>query len=141
MKIECGICMMQETLNDELKNEVSGFVNKYNLPAISYIKVLNMIRGKCLNGDEHSFQFQDEFMAEVNDYVEKHKKARTDIQNLLGENGKLERELSEYEAKIKEIRAKVEANEDRVTSLEEDIEDCQTNVHTLTGADDIAIWY
>jgi peptidoglycan hydrolase CwlO-like protein len=141
MKVECTICTMQEILSEEAIKEVSKMVNKYKLPAISYIKILNMIRGKCLNGDEHSFQFDDEFMSQIGYSVEQHKKANSDIQNLTGENSKLEKELSEHEAKIKEIRAKVEANEDRMTTLEMDIEDCKTSIHTLTGADDIAIWY
>lgn len=141
MKIECTICTMQETLSDESKKEVSDIVNKYNLPAISYIKVLNMIRGKCLNSDEHSFQFTDDFMQEVTDTVKKYKKAEAEAQKLLEENGKCGKELNEHEAKIKELKAKIEANEDRLGGLDKDIDGYKVDISTITGADDITIWY
>jgi peptidoglycan hydrolase CwlO-like protein len=141
MKVECTICMMQETLSDETKKEVSGIVNKYNLPAISYIKILNMIRGKCLNGDEHSFQFDEEFMNEVAGAVDKYKKAEAEAQKLLEENGKCGKELNEHEAKIKELKAKIEANEDRLGGLDKNIDSYKVAINVMTGADDITIWY
>ncbi len=141
MKISCPICMMEETLDIETIDEVSGIVNKHNLQAISYIKILNMIRGKCLKGDEHSFHFEEEFMEDVTDTIEKHKKAQSEIQKLIEENDVVGKELNELEAKIKESKAKLEANKDRIKGLEKDVEGYCTYVNLLTGADDISIWY
>ncbi len=141
MKVECTICTMQQTVRDETKKEVSDIVNKYKLPAISYIKVLNMICGKCLNGDEHSFQFTEDFMQEVTGIVENHKKAQAEILKLIEENGKCGKELNELEAKIKELKAKMEANEDRMDGLEKDANGYEADIGAMTGADDITIWY
>jgi predicted RNase H-like nuclease (RuvC/YqgF family) len=141
MKIECTICMMQETISDEMKKEIADIVNKYKLPAISYIKILNMIRGKCLSGDEHSFQFDEDFIGEITNVVENHKKAQSEIQKLIEENSKGGKELNELEAKIKELKAKIEANEDRIDGLEKDVDDYEIDVSIMTGADDIDIWY
>jgi predicted RNase H-like nuclease (RuvC/YqgF family) len=141
MKVECTICTMQQTVRDETKKEVSDIVNKYKLPAISYIKILNMICGKCLNGDEHSFQFTEDFMKEVSDTVDNFRKSQTEIQKLIEENGKCGKELNEHEAKIKELKTKIEANEDRMDGLERDTAGYKVDICTMTGADDITIWY
>lgn len=141
MKISCSVCMMQEAVDSGTMDEVSEMVNRHGLRAISYIKFLNMIRGKCLNGDEHSFQFEEEYLKEVTSVVDKHKKAQIEIQKLIEENGSIGKELNEHEAKIKELKAKSEANEDRINGLEKDVEDCRYNVKNLTGAEDISIWY
>lgn len=141
MRISCSVCMMQETVDSGTMDEVSEMVNRHGLRAISYIKILNMIRGKCLNGDEHSFQFEEEYLKEVTGVVDRHKKAQIEIQKLIEENGNIGKELNEHEAKIKELRAKSEANKDRIDGLDKDVEDCRYSVKNLTGAEDISIWY
>ncbi len=141
MKISCPICMMEEMLDSGTMNEVSDMVNRHNLRAISYIKILNMIRGKCLNGDEHSFQFEEEFLEQVKDVVDKHKKAQSETQKLIEENGCVGKEMNEHEAKIKELKAKLEANKDRINGLEVDVETYSNDIKIMTGAENIIIWY
>lgn len=141
MRINCPICMMDETLDIGTIAEVAEIVNKHNLKAISYIKILNMIKGRCLNGDEHSFEFDDDFLKSVTDLVDKHKKSNADAQKLIEENDGIEKELSEHEAKIKELKAKLEANKDRVVGLDRDATNYKVSIGAMTGADDITIWY
>ncbi len=140
MKVKCTICNTEEVLDKETIEEIAAIVNKYNLKAISYIKLLNMIKGKCLNSDEHSFVFDDDFIKEIGDVVSKDKKDASEIEKLTKENTVSNRDLTELEAKIKEIKAKLEANIDRIKGLEKNRGEYLDEITFLTGIRDIDIW-
>lgn len=141
MKIKCTLCNKEEVLDGEMIAEISDIVNRHGLTAIYYIKLLNMMRGKCLDSDEHSFVFDDDFSKEIGSIVDNDKKDTSEIEKLTKENDAYNRELTELAAKIKEIRAKVDANEDRIKGLEKNREDHNNQIVCLTGAEDIKIWY
>jgi Mg2+ and Co2+ transporter CorA len=140
MKIKCTICNTEEVLDREMVEEIAGIINRYNLKAINYIKLLNMIRGKCLDSDEHSFVFDDAFIKEIGNIVDKDKKDASEIEKLVKENTVSNRELTEFEAKIKETKAKLEANNDRIKGLLKNHEECLDEIMGLTGIKDIGIW-
>ncbi len=140
MKIKCTICNTEEVLDKETIEEIAAIVNRHNLKAISYIKLLNMIKGKCLNSDEHSFVFDDDFIKEIGGVVDKDKKDASEIEKLVKENTASNRDLTELEAKIKEIRAKLEANLDRIKGLEKNRGEYLDEIMFLTGIRDIDMW-
>lgn len=140
MKIKCTICNTEEVLDRETIEEIASIINRYNLKAINYIKLLNMIRGKCLYSDEHSFVFDDSFMKEIGNIVEKDKKDRSEIEKLTKENSVSDRELTELEAKIKETRAKLDANNDRIKGLLKNHEEYLDEIMDLTGIKDVNMW-
>lgn len=140
MKIKCTICNTEEVLDKETIEEIAAIINKHNLKAISYIKLLNMIKGKCLNSDEHSFVFDDDFIKEIGGVVDKDKKDASEIEKLVKENTASNRDLTELEAKIKEIRAKLEANLDRIKGLEKNRGEYLDEIMFLTGIRDIDMW-
>lgn len=140
MKIKCTICNTEEVLDREMIEEIAGIINRHNLKAINYIKLLNMIRGKCLDSDEHSFVFDDSFIKEIGNIVDKDKKDAYEIEKLIKENTASVRELTELEAKIKETRAKLEANNDRIKGLSKNHEEYLDEIMGLTGIKDINMW-
>lgn len=140
MKIKCTICNTEEVLDKETIEEIAAIVNRHNLKAISYIKLLNMIKGKCLNSDEHSFVFDDDFIKEIGGVVDKDKKDASEIEKLVKENTASNRDLTELEAKIKEIKAKLEANIDRIKGLEKNRGEYLDEIMFLTGIRDIDMW-
>ncbi len=140
MKIKCTICNTEEVLDKETIEEIAAIINKHNLKAISYIKLLNMIKGKCLNSDEHSFVFDDDFIKEIGGVVVKDKKDASEIEKLVKENTASNRDLTELEAKIKEIKAKLEANIDRIKGLEKNRGEYLDEIMFLTGIRDIDMW-
>lgn len=141
MKVVCSICGYEEEVSEGILKELSEFRNKYDLKAISYIRMLNMIRGKCLNSDEHSFEFDEEFMATIKDIVAKEKADRETAERLMNENSNLLRETEAMEIKIKENKLKTELNNQKINSLGSDRNIFLQQIKNLTGANDIWIWY
>lgn len=141
MKIVCEVCGFTEEVSDEIKEEISEFRNKYGLGAISYIRMLNMIRGKCLNSDEHSFEFDEEFMNRLKEITSKDKADKELMDKLLKENGELVKSIEEFEANIRECQAKFKLNSERVEMCSKNRDGYVEEVEDLTGADDIEIWY
>lgn len=140
MKIKCTICNTEEELDRETIEEIASIVNRHNLKAINYIKLLNMMRGKCLDSDEHSFVFGDSFIKEIGNIVDKDKKDASEIEKLTKENTASNRDLTELEAKIKEIKAKLEANNDRIKGLGKNREEYLDEIMEMTGIRDINMW-
>ncbi len=141
MKIKCTLCNKEEVLDRDVIAEISDIINKHGLKAIYYVKLLNMMKGKCLDSDEHSFVFDDDFLNEIGSIVNKDKEDTSEIEKLTKENDAYSRELTELSAKIKEIRAKVDANDDRIKGLEKNRKEHNNQIIILTGAEDIKIWY
>jgi len=60
MKIVCKECKKEETVNDEMFQEVSKLVKKYKMGQNGFLYLINTMFGNCLNDLEHSFDFDED---------------------------------------------------------------------------------
>ncbi len=140
MTVKCTVCGLIETLDNESLEELSGIVRKYKMSADSYTYLLNKMRGKCLDTDEHSFIFDNEFMKQIQDIVDKDKNSLLEISKLRTINEELKKEGDELTIKIQELQSKYEFNKDRIKNLDQVTIDCESELEKITGNDDIEIW-
>lgn len=140
LKVKCSICGKEES-NKELIKEVAGIIEKYNLKSEQYLTLLNVMSGKCLDSDEHSFLFDNEFLKDVTGITEKYKVDIAEIVNLEENDKNLAKELKEIDLKIKELNLKRESDEQRIKNIQTDILMYLGELENSTGYNKISNWY
>jgi len=140
LKVVCTICGKEENNKDTIKN-VSCLIEKYGLKAEHYLSFLNLMSGKCLDSDEHSFIFDETFLTAVNEVVTKHKSNLSEIDKLKIINKELKKEVDELVVKIQEMNSKVNSNKERMDNLYRSIPDYETEFEESIGYSNIEIWY
>ncbi len=140
MKIKCTVCGIEETLDNESLEELSCLVRKYKMSADSYTYLLNKMRGKCLDSDEHSFIFDEEFTKQIRDIVDKDKLNREEVEKTRKEIDSLTKEHKEFKEKVKELEMKIPVIKDRLQSLYENGSEIEQDMKKMTGNINIEIW-
>ncbi len=140
MKVKCTVCGLEETLDTETLEELSEIVKKYKMSADSYTYLLNKMRGKCLDSDEHSFIFDEEFTKQIQDIVDKDKLNREEIEKIQKEFGSLVKDIKTFEEKIKEAKMKNSLNKDTLQSLYDSLLNNENEMKKITGNANIDIW-
>ncbi len=140
LKVKCSICGKEESNPDVIK-EASEAIKKYGLKAEHYLYFLNVMSGKCLNSDEHSFLFDEEFMASANNIITKYKANLAEIETLKNTQRDLIKEILELDIKIKEVRSKEESTNHRLQNIYENTPTLNKEVENSTGYGNIEIWY
>ena len=139
LKVKCTICGKEES-NPELVEEVSKIVKKCGLKAEHYLYLLNVMSGKCLNSDEHSFNLDEEFQKQIEKIVIIYKANLTETEVLRNTQKELIKETNELELKLKELNAKGEANEQKLNNIYESSHILNKEVEISTGIGNIEIW-
>lgn len=140
LKLKCSICGKEES-NKDLIKKVAENIKEYGLKAEHYLNFLNLMSGKCLNSDEHSFLFDEEFIASVNEYVTKYKANLTETEKLKVLNTELKKEADELIIKVQELQSKYDSNEQRLQNIYKDSSSIYTVIGESTGYENIEIWY
>lgn len=140
LKVVCTICGKEESNTDTIK-EAACIVKKYNLKAEHYLNLLNIMSGKCLDSDEHSFVFDESFLKQTQEFVTNHKKNEEEIEKIKKENEGFDKETEELVLKCRETNTKITNNKERINSLKKNMEDNSTELWESTGIDNIKIWY
>jgi len=139
LSVKCSICGKEESDTEVIK-EVSGIIEKYNLEADYYLHLLNVMSGKCMSSSEHSFLFDEVFLTQMEELVNKHKKNIEDMNELNISNEGIKKEVDELIIKTKEIQSKYNSNEDRINNLYNSNNDCVKEIEDATGLGKIDIW-
>jgi len=140
LKVKCTICGKEENNKDTIK-EVSCLIEKYDLKAEHYLHLLNVMSGKCMDSDEHSFVFDETFLSTVNEVVTKYKINIEETEKLRNVQRELIKEIKELEIKINETKSKEKSNEDRIQNVYESSYGLIKEVEDSTGYGNIEIWY
>jgi len=140
LKVKCTICGKEENNKDTIK-EVSCLIEKYGLKAEHYLHLLNVMSGKCMDSDEHSFVFDETFLSTVNEVVTKYKINIEETEKLRNVQRELIKEIKELEIKINETKSKEKSNEDRIQNVYESSYGLIKEVEDSTGYGNIEIWY
>lgn len=140
LKVKCTICGKEENNKDTIK-EVSCLIEKYDLKAEHYLHLLNVMSGKCMDSDEHSFVFDETFLSTVNEVVTKHKNDNIEIENLKVINVGLKKEADELGIKIQELQSKHDANKERMDNLHNSINIYESELKESTGYSNVEIWH
>ena len=139
MKIKCSICGKEES-NQDLIKEVSEIIKKYSLKAEHYLNLLNLMNGKCLNSDEHSFLFDETFIKQIEEVVVKYKTNDVETETLRNNQRTLIKEVNELEIKLMELRSKEISNEQSLKNLCESDDNLIAEVESSTGIGNVTIW-
>jgi len=139
MKIKCSICGKEES-NQDLIKEVSEIIKKYSLKAEHYLNLLNLMNGKCLNSDEHSFLFDETFIKQIEEVVVKYKANDVETETLRNNQRTLIKEVNELEIKLMELRSKEISNEQSLKNLCESDDNLIAEVESSTGIGNVTIW-
>lgn len=140
LSVKCTICGKEES-NKETISEVSCIVKKYDLKAEHYLNLLNIMSGKCLDSDEHSFVFDESFLKQTQEFVTNHKKNEEEIEKIKKENEGLNKETEELILKCSELDTKITNNKERINSLKKNMGDNSMELCDSTGNSNIKIWY
>ena len=140
LNIKCTICAKEEIDKDVIK-EVAGIIEKYGLKSEHYLSLLNMMSGKCLDSDEHSFIFDETFLKEIEGIVKKYKDSLEEIRKLRVVNDGLRKEADELHVKAKELDSKYGYNNDRINNLYDLMGNYKNEIKESTGYENIDIWY
>lgn len=140
MKVKCTVCGLEETLDNETLEELNCIVKKYKMGADAYTYLLNRMRGKCLDSEEHSFIFDEEFMKQIQDIVDKDKNDLSEIAKLKTINEGLKKEADELGIKIQELESKYDSNKDRIKNLDQFTIEYENEIEKITGNRNIEIW-
>lgn len=140
LKVKCTICGKEENSKDTVK-EVAMIIEKYGLKSEHYLSLLNMMNGKCLDSDEHSFVFEDSFKKEIENIITKYKTNLEEIRKLRIVNEELRNEADELHVKAKELDNKYLSNNERINNLYNFTIDLENEVKKSTEYGNIDIWY
>jgi len=140
MKVKCTICNVEEVLDNKSLEELSNIINKYKMNADSYTYLLNKMRGKCLDSDEHSFIFDEEFMKQVQDIVNKDKLNREEIDKINKELDSLSRDYKAFEEKVIEVNMVISNKKGTLQNLYEYGSEIEQKIKKITGYSNIDIW-
>ncbi len=140
LKVNCTICMKEEIPSPEILKEISGMIERYKLKSEQYLHFLNVMSMECLNSNEHSFDFDEEFLTSINEIIEKHKSNTSEIGELKNVNEGIKKEADELIIKIKELQAKYDFNVERMSNLNKSVEDYKVELESATGLGKIEIW-
>lgn len=141
MKVRCTVCNVEEVLDKDTLKDLSNMVKKYKLSADSYTYLLNKMRGKCIDTDEHSFVFDEEFTKQMTEIVTKYKTNINEGTILETTNIQLKKEADELVIKIDELQSKRNSNLKRLKTINEDTKLLLEELEeSLTGNSNIEIW-
>jgi len=140
LKVKCTICGKEENNKDTIK-EVSCLIEKYGLKAEHYLHLLNVMSGKCMDSDEHSFVFDETFLKEMEEFTIKHKANLAEISKLKVINEGLRKEADELIIKTKELNSKYDFNNDRINNLYDSISEYKNEIGESTCYSKMEIWY
>ncbi len=140
LKVKCSICGKEES-NEELVKKVAEIIKEHGLKAEHYLNFLNLMSEKCLNSDEHSFLFDEEFTASVNEIVTKYKNDILEVEKLDSLNKEINKEISETEIKLNELKSKIMANNSRTVNLQRSIINYINEIELSTGYENVVTWY
>lgn len=140
LKVRCTICGKEEN-GEQAISDVADIIERYNQKSEHYLTLLNVMSGKCLDSDEHSFVFDETFLKEMEEIVKKHKDSLLEVEKLKNVNVGLKKEADELAIKIQELQSKHESNKERIRVLHESIVDYENEVEDSTGSKKIDIWY
>ena len=138
LKVKCTICGKEES-NKETVKEIAEIIEKYDLKAEHYLSLLNLMSGKCLDSNEHSFIFDEEFLSSINEIVEKYKSNLVETEKLRNNQRDLVKEIDETVIKLKDLRSNQESNDQRLQNIYEDNGSLNKEVSEITGTG-IDIW-
>lgn len=141
LKVKCTICGKEEIVSSKLTSEISDIVNKFNMKPDKYLNLLNIMYGKCLDSDEHSFVFTEEFKNRIEEIVVQHKNILAEIELTKNTNSNYLKEISEFKLKVNENEAKIKANESRIINLNTEISELQNEIGNAVGIYKIDNWY
>jgi len=139
LKVKCSICGKEES-NQDLIKEVSEIIKKYSLKAEHYLNLLNLMNGKCLNSDEHSFLFDETFIKQIEEIVVKYKANDVETETIRNNQRTLIKEVNELEIKLMELRTKEISNEQSLKNLCESDDNLIAEVESSTGIGNVTIW-
>ena len=139
LKVKCSICGKEES-NQDLIKEVSEIIKKYSLKAEHYLNLLNLMNGKCLNSDEHSFLFDETFIKQIEEVVVKYKANDVETETLRNNQRTLIKEVNELEIKLMELRSKEISNEQSLKNLCESDDNLISEIESSTGIGNVKIW-
>jgi len=140
LKVKCSICGKEES-NQDLIKEVSNIIEKYGLKAEHYLHLLNVMSGKCMDSDEHSFIFDETFLKEMEEFTIKHKANLAEISTLKDINEGLRKEADELIIKTKELNSKCYFNNYRINNISNSIPEYENEIKEATKCSNIEIWY
>lgn len=140
LKVKCTICGKEES-DEKAISDAAEIIERYNQKSEHYLTLLNVMSGKCLDSDEHSFVFDETFLKEMEELVKKHKADLEVIKKLRIVNEGVRKEADELYVKAKELDSKYKSNNERVNNLYDFILKYQSEVKESTGCENIDIWY
>lgn len=141
IKLKCVNCNMIDEIDEETKKEIVCNMKKYKISDSSYFAYyMNPIRGKCLDGDRHSFGIEESSEKTIDSLVEKDDANKTESEKLDKEGEKLEKELDELKTKQKEIEAKIESGNTKIDALKTNRKQYLDEIEEMTGLGNIDIW-
>ncbi len=139
LKVKCTLCGKEDVDEDTVK-EVAEIIEKCGLKSEHYLYLLNVMSGKCLDSDEHSFVFDEAFLKEIEGIVKKYKDDLEEISKLRIVNVGLRKETEELRIKTKELDSKYGYNNDRINNLYDLMGNYKNELKESTGYENIDIW-
>ena len=140
LKVKCTLCG-KEDVDEDIVREVAEIVRQHKVKAEHYLHFLNVMSGKCLDSDEHSFIFDETFLKEMGELTTKFKNDLAEVDKLYSINDKLTKELKELEIQTKELSTKITSNKERINNLFDNTHNYDKELIKSTGCDDVHIWY
>jgi len=139
LKVKCTLCGKEE-IDKETVKEVAGIIEKCGLKSEHYLYLLNVMSGKCLDSDEHSFIFDEAFLKEIEELIKKYKDSSEEIRKLRVVNEGIRKESDELHVKAKELDSKYGFNNDRINNLYDFMGKYKNEIEESTGYKNIDIW-
>ena len=136
LKLKCTLCGKEES-NPEIIKEASAIIEKYGLKSEHFLSLINLMSGKCMDSDEHSFVFDEAFSKNIEEIVTKLKLNLEESEKLTNEQRELLKQIREFEIKIKESKSK---NDERLQNIYENSNDLRKELLESTGNNLIEIW-
>lgn len=140
LKVKCTLCGKEES-DEKVIDDAAEIIEKYGSKSEHYLTLLNVMSGKCLDSNEHSFIFDDSFLKEIEENVKKHKNNLEEIKKLVLVNQEFSKELNELEIKVEEMKSKINLNKDRIRNIYELNDNIENELGESSGCEKIDIWY
>lgn len=140
MKIRCAICGLEVEKSKEDIQKITGLsVTGYIRPD-KILKLMDIYEGLCLEGDEHTFSWNLEFLKRVDDLKSKHKglliKRDVDKESL----DKIVKEIEELRKKIEDVDKVKESLSEQLAKIDEEIPTIESSFEEITGTKNLSEW-
>lgn len=140
MKVKCPVCNKEVELKKEEIQKYVALSKTGKVKPSRLIKLLDIYEGDCLEGEEHAFTWDKEFLKNVEELKGKQKGLG---EKKVGD----EKELDNVKNELVELRRKIEEGEkkekDLVISIDNaipQIRDVEENFENITGTKDLNEW-